>query len=926
MKLLKKILWLCISYFLGYVLNILLSPTEKLKISGKEIFDYEKPFIYILKYEQVVMLLFITLIIGFFSYLFYKKDKRVIKILRNVLFIEICFFLFSLGTLGRVDFGFIQKIIEDIKPLSIKELMVKLICKIGNIIEYLSKKYVLFSLLFISFIVFLTEDKEENNVDILNPDEKLYKSREIYIKVIEEHLENMNSFSIIGKWGIGKTKLIRNFFYGKLEYKDKYEIIYIDSSIYSQNEKLISVLEKELNRILEKYGYLKLDGKFIKNLFLEDNGFLKIIYRFMFGDISLRENKKELEEKLEEIKNRKKEIVVCLDNIERLNSRKRITEILAILDEILPSSVKRIYIYDEEHLKNIFEKDKYNFFEYINKYIDNKIEITGCCLDEIFEDEEQQEVIYEIERIKEKIEYNKNRMINETLLNEFKRYQDSAEIREKEIKIIEKIEKKKQEVDKKLSIPRYLINLKKYIDTELKELKEIKQKIKSLKDQINLEEKIKELNEIKEKLSYTMEYKIIRDNFPRITPEEIISNIEIRNILGFTNLINYNDLERRKQIERLTIEDIMIERLCAQEFFKEDLRITLDKALEEDMYRGNKNKIRYFKKIYSELEFKKDQEKILKEKGKNLFEYIDVLKIKNNSTDLTQQIKKSLNYNFIYKLNITNGEMEKLLFSNTYINNFEIILEKLRISKLDKISYKIHYISYLRYINYLIQYNLKSIKKYKEFDKIKKFEEEKKLPREERLKNELNKIKDFFNKEFENILKDDNLDDFSKLLDKLFKKIENKLEDLGLNKEKMQLAIEGYKKICKIKELSEEEEKNLEKKEKGNEIVNYLRYCNPILNYIGQERNSINLGKKSIKLPGMKILNIEDLKITEDNIDLYMEKLKDKSFIEEEIKYLNDKDKEDFSNNLISLKIELEKLKEKIENRKKYEKYKIIDL
>lgn len=437
-----------------------------------------------------------------------------------------------------------------------------------------------------------------------------------------------------------------------------------------------------------------------------------------------------------------------------------------------------------------------------------------------------------------------------------------------------------------------------------------------------------------------MEYKIIRDSFPGIKFEEIINNKLISKILNYdkeyeesyilevTKKNNYNNeknlSDRKNFIKNLKIEDKDIEVLCVYELFKEDEKITLNKALEEVIFRGNKDKIRCFKKIYPGLEFKEDQEKILKEKGKNLFEYIDVLKIKNNSKGLTQQIKKSLNYNFIYKLNITNGEMEKLLFSNTYINNFEIILEKLRISKLDKISYKIHYISYLRYINYLIQYNLKSIKKYREFDKIKKFEEEEKLPREERLKNNLNKIKDFFNKEFENILKDDNLDDFSKLLDKLFKKTENKLEDLGLNKEKMQLAIEGYKKICKIKELSEEEEKNLEKKEKGKEIVNYLRYCNPILNYIEQGENSIYLRKKGTEISGMRIVNIEDLRITEDNIDLYMEKLKDKSFIEEEIKYLNNK--EDFSNNLISLKIELEKLKEKIENRKKYEKYKVIDL
>lgn len=679
----------------------------------------------------------------------------------------------------------------------------------------------------------------------------LYQSRKRYLSTIDFYLENMKAFSIIGKWGIGKTKLIENFFKGNYcfddtnKYSDKYEFIYIDTSIYSENEKIVASLQKELGTLLKKYGFLDLKGNFIKNLFLESENFIKVIYKFIFSSVSLEDTKTELAEKIQEI-NSKKKVVVCLDNLERINDRNRIIKLLAILDEILPEEIKRIYIYDEDYMKNIFEKDKENFIEYISKYVFNKIVVNDVNVNEVLSD--RKDIAIEIEKIRKNLNTNLA-IVNKKIDIEFTSYTNKTN---KLDFLKEKVKEKFEELKLKLNNPRYLNNLKEYIGNS------------------------------QENINYKVEYKIIRDNFFNLTLDSILEeNLELEEILQIREykFKHYSSLGEIS-LANLEILDKYIEKICQMYIFevKDEIQKNYEKGKYEPSTSPFKDKKIFFESYYNNIKITETSmvqrlESYKQNPQKYFFEIIDMIELITPKEKLISEIESYLNKNyFIYDIR-SEREINRLFLSGYSNQILNLILPILEIYDNNNFKEDTSII-----VKNILIYFLKSDDKIKNLFSI-KFD-----------KDTYKKYLDMEFKEFEDFLKKkfsiNNLKEMSKKLYSELEKEKTLINGVTENFYKeIKESIEVFEKLCNIKIKKDKV------KVKTQKIPSYFfeRY-NAFKTRIEDDKFIIT----------SNIDNTLSIEITKENIDEYLYQLNER---EKEL-HLKQEKKE-----YISLKIELLKFK-----------------
>ena len=104
----------------------------------------------------------------------------------------------------------------------------------------------------------------------------------IRFQCTERNTAFLHFFSI---YTIGREKeklrkdLIKNFFYRNQE---EYELILIDSSIYSSNEKIVATLENEIITLLKKYNIFIKNKNIEEEIFIQSNNFISTIYNFFF--------------------------------------------------------------------------------------------------------------------------------------------------------------------------------------------------------------------------------------------------------------------------------------------------------------------------------------------------------------------------------------------------------------------------------------------------------------------------------------------------------------------------------------------------------------------------------------------------------------------------------------------------------------------
>lgn len=475
MKWIKFISSLVISYVLGFTLNKGLSATNTFKGINK--WTYDIPYIFTISLNEMFLILSITIILFLILNCYYSKSRaskeQLLTLLLKNIWLEIVIFNFIIGTLTT-------KILKDFDNKNI---------------EFFECNWLILLLLLLSILIFtfiIREYLKNKNINKSYTND-LYKQREILLKSISFYLKNTVRFSIVGEWGIGKTKLIDNFFKGmyfyeendkKCYYKDEYTQIYIDVSSYSSNQKIIEILEKELNYIFKEAKILKVDRNLSKEFFNISNNYIDLLKRIFIKEKSLTDSKEDLNRKIEEyqiLKNKK--LVICLDNLERIDDKERIIHLLSLIDEILSDNITRIYLYDEQYMEKLFGEEE--FKKYIEKYSELKIRVNKLKTEEIIE--ETDEILQLIEKYKMDIEEilnessKQSREIKENIkvdkmIDRMYPERESKEKDEKKlIKNNEKLklaEEKKNEIKKvcedyqnKIYNPRYILGMKKFIES-----------------------------------------------------------------------------------------------------------------------------------------------------------------------------------------------------------------------------------------------------------------------------------------------------------------------------------------------------------------------------------------------------------------------------------------------------------------------------
>ena len=308
---------------------------------------------------------------------------------------------------------------------------------------------------------------------------KLYKSRENSKIKLETYLNIYNDFSLVGDWGIGKSYLLKNLF--KLN-DSNYEGIVVDVSSYSVNDKILKKIDFEIDKIFKKNGIFRFKNSIFSEIMTESNIFDK------FKNIRLGFFEEDLNDKINELGNKK--IVLCLDNIERINDKNRIQQLFSAIDEQFISKIKEknglrknlkvVYVYDEQYISTLFKNENIDFLNYITKYSEAKITLKKIEMSDLENEMEKtglKKLSDEMNMIKERdiIEYSKQLMefIRSDILKDKagisyskdeenskmeknKNLEEDKKITELQKEIIEKFKTKKVEIIKKITNPRFI--------------------------------------------------------------------------------------------------------------------------------------------------------------------------------------------------------------------------------------------------------------------------------------------------------------------------------------------------------------------------------------------------------------------------------------------------------------------------------------
>lgn len=272
----------------------------------------------------------------------------------------------------------------------------------------------LFGVLF-SFLLRGYLEKENNEKEKDRKKFHLYPSREVSKKKLEYFLNNKNevisSILIDGDWGIGKTYFLDCVLSDK---KERYDIFKYDALLFDSREKLIKVFLNDLKMLLKKYNFLMGDSSDYLSI-LEP-----VVSKLPFGlgeifskKISLENSKKEFKECLERLE---KEIIVVIDNFERIHDRKAFIQMIGVLHELNEfDKIKVIAILDRKKLNKIGIEE-----EYIDKFFINKIVLSSIDIEDILYEKDikkQIDLEIDIDFVVEKLQSIKN-IIEEKKLNQ----------------------------------------------------------------------------------------------------------------------------------------------------------------------------------------------------------------------------------------------------------------------------------------------------------------------------------------------------------------------------------------------------------------------------------------------------------------------------------------------------------------------------
>lgn len=221
----------------------------------------------------------------------------------------------------------------------------------------------LLAILIICVINWITKSKIKEDEKI-----KIFPKREKDLKELTDFFvkKTKKTLLIVGEWGSGKTHLVKYFFQENKEYFP----IWIKSSIYDSKVEIRNFIIKELDNLIEEHEIgISSFNKLLNSLtcFSKINIFLEYGKKF----------KRKLLIFVE------KEIVLIIDDLDRMQDEKQIKEFVSLIAEFEEYfNLRIIYLVDS---KTMFEAN--NNERYFNKYFYEVIMLTEISSEDIIKEE-----------------------------------------------------------------------------------------------------------------------------------------------------------------------------------------------------------------------------------------------------------------------------------------------------------------------------------------------------------------------------------------------------------------------------------------------------------------------------------------------------------------------------------------------------------
>lgn len=323
-----------------------------------------KKFFFILKSLSILMKGFLTLLL----IVLINTSKEYSKIIYILFFIS--FIIFNLKKF--IECSFLNEKIEK-KDFIDFIVSVSLFVLYENnnkymeiIVEGIKKNITiigLLAILIICVINWITKSKIKEDEKI-----KIFPKREKDLKELTDFFvkKTKKTLLIVGEWGSGKTHLVKYFFQENKEYFP----IWIKSSIYDSKVEIRNFIIKELDNLIEEHEIgISSFNKLLNSLtcFSKINIFLEYGKKF----------KRKLLIFVE------KEIVLIIDDLDRMQDEKQIKEFVSLIAEFEEYfNLRIIYLVDS---KTMFEAN--NNERYFNKYFYEVIMLTEISSEEIIKEE-----------------------------------------------------------------------------------------------------------------------------------------------------------------------------------------------------------------------------------------------------------------------------------------------------------------------------------------------------------------------------------------------------------------------------------------------------------------------------------------------------------------------------------------------------------
>ncbi len=246
-------------------------------------------------------------------------------------------------------------------------------------INVMCKNVIIIYTVIVIILVFLHVEIAKDD----NKEDNLYKKRKVDLERTIEEIKHNTTVGVDSEWGSGKTFLVDKLCENLINTGNG--IIKVDVLSYKDRDELRSFLLDQIEIILKEN---KIYPSSIRNLKKYLNC-IKDKYKFNIVELFNLKTKENFNNVLknygENISNLEKDIIIVLDDLDRLSDTEKIKNILGFLYDIIQVNNKRIkviFLYDQSNFSNNGISE-----EYLDKFIKTKFSLSKLSLKDILLEE-----------------------------------------------------------------------------------------------------------------------------------------------------------------------------------------------------------------------------------------------------------------------------------------------------------------------------------------------------------------------------------------------------------------------------------------------------------------------------------------------------------------------------------------------------------